>query len=70
MVDHVLRKDPSAIMRLVRAELAAGAAEAGPAGPGHGGGDGGNESFGIHLLASARKPEPRGAPAASQTTAG
>jgi len=70
MVDHVLRKDPSAIMRLVRAELAAGAEEAGPAGPGHGGGHGGNESFGIHLLASARKPAARGVPAASQTTAG
>ena len=70
MVDHVLRKDPSAIMRLVRAELAAGAEEAGPAGPGHGGGHGGNESFGIHLLAAARKPAARGVPAASQTTAG
>jgi hypothetical protein len=70
MVDHVLRKDPSAIMRLVRAELAAGAEEAGPAGPGHGGRDDGNESFGIHLLASARKPEPPDVPAASQTAAG
>jgi hypothetical protein len=70
MVDHVLRKDPSAIMRLVRAELAAGAEEAGPAGPGHDGRNGGNESFGIHLLASARKPAARGVPTASQTTAG
>jgi hypothetical protein len=69
-VDHVLRKDPSAIMRLVRAELAAGAEEAGPAGPGHDGRNGGNESFGIHLLAAARKPAARGVPAASQTTAG
>jgi Methyltransferase domain len=48
MVDHVLRKDPGAIMRLVRAELAAGS-------------EGttvldGSESFGIFLLAAARKP--------------
>jgi hypothetical protein len=69
-VDHVLRKDPSAIMRLVRAELAAGAEEAGPAGPGHDGRNGGNESFGIHLLASARKPAARGVPTASRTTPG
>jgi hypothetical protein len=61
MVDHVLRKDPSAIMRLVRAELAAGAGESGPAGNGHGAGDGGDESFGIYLLAAARKPAARGA---------
>jgi SAM-dependent methyltransferase len=67
MVDHVLRKDPSAIMRLVRAELAAGAEEAGPAGPGHGTRDGGDESFGIYLLAAARKPAARGVPAVSQT---
>ena len=56
MVDHVLRKDPSAITRLVRAELAAGAGDAGPAGAGNGTGDRGNESFGIYLLAAARKP--------------
>jgi hypothetical protein len=68
MVDHVLRKDPSAIMRLVRAELAAGAEEAGPPGPGYGGGNGGNESFGIYLLAAARKPAARGVPAVSQAS--
>ena len=56
MVDHVLRKDPSAIMRLVRAELAAGAEDSGPAGAGDGPGNTGNESFGIYLLAAARKP--------------
>ncbi|HUY48910.1 MAG TPA: methyltransferase domain-containing protein [Streptosporangiaceae bacterium] len=50
MVDHVLRKDPRAIMRLVRAELAAGAEGSAAAG--------GNESFGIFLLAAARKPGP------------
>jgi hypothetical protein len=61
MVDHVLRKDPSAIMRLVRAELAAGAGESGPAGNGHGAGNDGDESFGIYLLAAARKPAARGA---------
>jgi SAM-dependent methyltransferase len=56
MVDHVLRKDPSAIMRLVRAELAAGAENSRPAGAGDGPGNTGNESFGIYLLAAARKP--------------
>ncbi len=61
MVDHVLRKDPSAIMRLVRAELAAGAEESGPAGNGHGAGNDGDESFGIYLLAAARKPAARDA---------
>jgi len=50
MVDHVLRREPGAIMRLVRAELAAGIE-----GPG---GAGGSESFGIFLLAAARKPAP------------
>jgi hypothetical protein len=59
MVDHVLRRDPSAIRRLVRAELAAGAEDAGPAGAGNGTGNGENESFGIYLLAAARKPAAR-----------
>jgi SAM-dependent methyltransferase len=59
MVDHVLRRDPSAITRLVRAELAAGAEDPGPAGAGNGTGIGGNESFGIYLLAAARKPAAR-----------
>jgi SAM-dependent methyltransferase len=59
MVDHVLRRDPSAIMRLVRAELAAGAEDAGPGGAANGTGNGGNESFGIYLLAAARKPAGR-----------
>jgi hypothetical protein len=68
MVDHVLRKDPGAIMRLVRAELAAGAEDAGPAGAGHGPGERGNESFGIYLLAAARKPAAR-EPAARNPTA-
>ena len=74
MVDHVLRKDPSAIMRLVRAELAAGAEDYGPAGAGNGSGNTGNESFGIYLLAAARKPgvsAPRAsAPGASAQKAG
>jgi hypothetical protein len=48
MVDHVLRRDPSAIMRLVRAELAAGQDREGGLIPA--------ESFGISLLAAARKP--------------
>jgi hypothetical protein len=54
MVDQVLRRDPLAIARLVRAELAAG----------RDGGDGENalfpaESFGISLLACAHKPAGR-----------
>jgi hypothetical protein len=69
MVDHVLRKDPSAIMRLVRAELAAGAEDAGPAGAGNGTGSGENESFGIYLLAAARKPLAR-QPAARPSRSG
>src|SRR5580693_6547338 len=48
MVDHVLRKDPGAITRLVRAEMAAGR-EDGPTA-------GGSGSFGMYLLAAARKP--------------
>jgi hypothetical protein len=76
MVDHVLRRDPSAITRLVRAELAAGAEDAGPAGAGNGTGIGGNESFGIYLLAAARKPAARpslsgaGGPAAAPQAVG
>jgi hypothetical protein len=50
VVDHVLRRDPSAIARLVRAELAAGQDGAGGFLPA--------ESFGISLLAAARKPPP------------
>ena len=50
MVDHVLRRDPSAITRLVRAELAACQDRAG--------GLISAESFGISLLAAARKPPP------------
>jgi hypothetical protein len=48
VADHVLRRDPSAIARLVRAELAAGQDGAGGFLPA--------ESFGISLLAAARKP--------------
>ena len=48
MVDHVLRKEPGAITRLVRAELAAGREEAPAAG--------GSGSFGMYLLVAARKP--------------
>jgi SAM-dependent methyltransferase len=48
MVDHVLRKNPGSIARLIRAELGAVA--------GNGAGD---ESFGIYLLAAASKPGPR-----------
>lgn len=48
MVDHVLRRDPSAITRLVRAELAACQDRADGLIPA--------ESFGISLLAAACKP--------------
>jgi len=48
MVDHVLRREPGAITRLVRAEMAAGQEEGPTAG--------GSESFGMYLLAAARKP--------------
>ena len=47
MVDHVLRRDPGSIARLIRSELGAVA-----------GGGAGDESFGIYLLAAARKPGP------------
>ncbi len=47
MVDHVLRKDPGSIARLIRAELGA-----------VGDGRSGDESFGIYLLATASKPRP------------
>jgi hypothetical protein len=51
MVDHVLQHNPAAIARLVRTELAAG----------RDGADGADglfpaESFGISLVAAARKP--------------
>jgi SAM-dependent methyltransferase len=46
-VDHVLRKDPRSITRLIRAELGAVADDIA-----------GDESFGIYLLATARKPGP------------
>jgi hypothetical protein len=49
IVDHVLRQEPSAMTRLVRAELRA-ERDRRPAGTGS------DESFGINLLASARKP--------------
>jgi hypothetical protein len=52
MVDHVLRREPGALARLVRAELSAG--QEGPSGAG------GGESFGIRLLAAACKPGPAG----------
>lgn len=48
MVDHVLRREPGAIMRLVRAEIAAGREESPAAG--------GSGSFGMYLLVAARKP--------------
>jgi hypothetical protein len=47
-VEHVLCREPGAVGRLVRAELAAEAAQ-----PGSGERD---DAFGIHLLAAARKP--------------
>ena len=50
MVDRVLRQDPTAIARLVRAELTAGQDRAGGILPA--------ESFGISLVAAARKPGP------------
>jgi hypothetical protein len=50
MVDRVLRRDPAAIARLVRTELTAGQDRAGGLLPA--------ESFGISLVAAARKPGP------------
>jgi hypothetical protein len=47
-VDHVLRREPPALARLVRAELAAGEEES-PR-------DDADEPFGIYLLAAAGKP--------------
>lgn len=47
-VDHVLHRDPDAIPRLVQAELDAEAEESAKVR--------GAESFGVHLLAAARKP--------------
>jgi hypothetical protein len=47
MVDHVLRREPGAIARLVRAELAAGDGQPASFVP--------EDSFGIRLLAAARK---------------
>ena len=58
MVDHVLRRDPGAIMRLVRAELAAGAEDAGPAGAGNGTGNGGERI--VRHLPAGRGPQARG----------
>ena len=54
MVDRVLRQDPAAIARLVRTELAAGQDRAGGLLPA--------ESFGISLVAAARKPGPEQRP--------
>jgi len=48
MVDHVLRREPGALARLVEAELRAGLDRPAGASP--------DESFGISLLAAARKP--------------
>ena len=56
MVDHVLRKDPSAIMRLVRARTGRGGGGLRIGRDGEGPGNTGDESFGIYLLAAARKP--------------
>ena len=48
MVDHVLAREPGALARLVKAELRAGQDRPAGASP--------DESFGISLLAAARKP--------------
>ena len=51
-VDHVLRQQPGAMARLVRAELQAGQDPAA--------GGSADEAFGISLVATARKPKSRG----------
>jgi len=50
-VNHVLRQQPGAMARLVRAEMVAGQDPAAGAGP--------DEAFGISLVAAARKPRPQ-----------
>jgi hypothetical protein len=52
MVDHVLRQEPGAIARLVRAEMQAGDDRSASSGQ--------EESFGIRLLAAARKKRRKG----------
>lgn len=62
LVEHVLRGNPGAIARLVRAELAAGQDRPTVASWGGAGEEDGRfpaESFGISLLAAARKPPTR-----------
>src|SRR6266581_205495 len=49
-VDHVLRQQPGAMARLVRAELQAGQDPSAGGSP--------DEAFGISLVATARKPQP------------
>lgn len=61
MVDHVLSRDPGALARLVKAELHAGQHRLAGASP--------DESFGISLVAAARKP-PAGARPAGRPPAG
>ena len=66
MVDHVLRKDPSAIMRLVRAELVAGAQGYRLAGAGHGSGN--SRERVLRHLSAGRSPQARGQRAPGQRT--